>query len=58
MRFGTTGARPFQRAARVARSTTLPTPSPESCLRRAAAVAVRVASRRAAPRISARLPFL
>ena len=58
MRFGTTSARPFQRAARVARSTTLPTPSPENCLRRAAAVAVRVASQRAAPRVSTRLPFI
>ena len=58
MRFGTTGARPFQRAARVARSITLPTPSPGSCPRRAAAVAVRVATQRAVPRISARLPFV
>lgn len=58
MRFGTTSARPFQRAARVARSITLPTPSPENCLRRAAAVAIRVASQRAAPRISTRLPFV
>lgn len=57
MRFGTTGAPPFQRAARVARSTTLPTPPPESCLRRSAAVAVRVASQGAAPRVSARFPF-
>lgn len=58
MRFGTTDARPFQRAAHVARRITLPTFSPESCLRCAAAVAVRVATQRAVPRISARLPFL
>lgn len=57
MRFGTTGARPFQRAAHVARSTTLPTSSPGSCPRRAAAVAARVATQRTVPRISARLPF-
>ncbi|KAI5163269.1 hypothetical protein NEAUS03_2265 [Nematocida ausubeli] len=57
MRFGTAGARPFQRAARVVRSITLPTPSPGSCPRRAAAVAARVATQRAVPRVSARLPF-
>lgn len=56
MRFGTTGARPFQRAARVARSATLPTPRAGSRPRRAAAVAARVATRRAVPRVSARLP--
>lgn len=57
MRFGTTGARPFHRAAHVARRATLPTFSPESCLRRVAAVAVRVATRRAVLRVSAQLPF-
>lgn len=58
MRFGTTCVHPFQRAARVALRITLPTPSPESCLRRSAAVAVRVASQHAVPRFSTRLPFL
>jgi len=57
MRFGTTGARPFQRAAHVVRRATLPTFSPESCLRRSAAVAIRVTTQRAVPRISARFPF-
>jgi len=57
MRFGTTGARPFHRAAHVARSATLPTSLPENGLRAAAAVAVRVATRRAVPRVSARPPF-
>jgi hypothetical protein len=49
VRFGTTRARPFQRAARVDRCITLPTPVPESLLRRAAAVAIRVTTRRAVP---------
>lgn len=57
MRFGTTCARPFHRAARVARRPTLPTPPPESCLRCAAAVAIRVTTQRAVPRVSTRLPF-
>jgi len=57
MRFGTTGARPFQRAAHVARRATLPTSSPGSCPRRSAAVAVRVATQRAVLRVSAQLPF-
>jgi len=47
MRFGTTGARPFHRAAHVARRITLPTFSPESCLRCSAAVVNRVTTQRA-----------
>jgi len=58
MRFGTTSARPFHRAAHVARRATLPTFSPESCLRRVAAVAIRVATWRAVPRVSAWFPFI
>jgi len=58
MRFGTTSARPFHRAAHVARRATLPTFSPESCLRRVAAVAIRVTTRRAVPRVSAWFPFI
>jgi len=58
MRFGTTSARPFHRAAHVARRATLPTFSPESCLRRVAAVAIRVTTWRAVPRVSAWFPFI
>lgn len=57
MRFGTTGVRPFHRAAHVARRATLQTFSPESCLRRSAAVAVRVATQHAVLRVSTQLPF-
>jgi len=57
MRFGTTSARPFHRAAHLAPRVTLPTSSPESCLRCPAAVAIRVATQRAVLRISTQLPF-
>lgn len=57
MRFGTTGVRPLQRAARVAHRATLPTPAPGSRPRCVAAVAVRVATQHPVPRVSARLPY-
>lgn len=57
MRFGTAGARPFQRAARVPRCVTLRTPAPGRVPRCSAAVAARVTTQRAAPRVSARFPF-
>lgn len=57
MRFGTAGARPFHRAARVRRSITLGTPALGRAPHRSAAVAARVATQRAAPRVAARSPF-
>lgn len=57
MRFGTTSARHFHRAAHLARRITLPKSSPGSCPRRSAAVAIRVTTQRAVLRISTQLPF-
>lgn len=58
MRFGTTSAPPFHRAARVVRSITLPTPRAAGNLpRRSAAVVIRVATQHAVRRLSTPLPF-
>jgi len=58
MRFGTTSALPFHRAAHVARCITLPTFSLGSCPHRFATVAVRVTTQRAVMRVSTHFPFI